>query len=131
MSISSITSATAVQGAPSPGPGPGAVSPVTPVAGPTRLGPAVTFDIHTPPLEHEAAETHDDPHASQAAQREARIQIDQDTRTIVYQEVDPSSGDIVIQLPDPVVLKARAYAERAAATAAAAAAEDHPVDRTA
>jgi hypothetical protein len=98
------------------------VSPVTAVAGPTRLGPAVTFDIHTAPPEQET-------HEAQAAQQhEARIHIDRETRTIVYQEVDPASGDIVIQLPDPVVLKARAYADRAAA---AAAAEDHPVDRTA
>jgi len=127
MSISSITSATAAQGAPTPVTGPGAVSPVTPVTGPTRLGPAVTFDIHTAPPEHEASDGQD-PHAAQAAQREARIHIDRETRTIVYQEVDPSSGDIVIQLPDPVVLKARAYADQAAA---AAAADDHPVDRTA
>jgi hypothetical protein len=101
------------------------VSPVTAVAGPTRLGPAVTFDIHTAPPENEAPEVHE---VQAAQQREARIHIDRETRTIVYQEVDPSSGDIVIQLPDPVVLKARAYADQAAA---AAAAEDHPVDRTA
>ncbi|WP_143103823.1 hypothetical protein [Methylobacterium gossipiicola] len=105
---------------------------MTPVIGPTRLGPAVTFDIHTTRPDHddEAPEGHDR-HAAQATQREARIRIDQDTKSIVYQEVDPSSGDIVIQLPDPVVLKARAYADRAAAAASEAAAEDHPVDRKA
>lgn len=125
MSISSITSVSAVQG--SLGTGMGPVTPVPPVPGPTRLGPAVTFDIHTTAPEDESPETRDVPPVEVAP--DARIRIDQDTRTVVYQEVDPSSGDVVIQLPDPVVLKARAYADRAAA--AEASTEAHPVDRTA
>ncbi|KQP88175.1 hypothetical protein ASF60_00895 [Methylobacterium sp. Leaf113] len=59
---------------------------------------------------------------------EPRIRIDQDTKTVIYQEVDPASGDVVIQLPDPVVLKARAYAEAAEARAKLSA---RPLDLTA
>ena len=44
------------------------------------------------------------------------------------QEVDPNSGDVVVQLPDPVVLKARAYAEAAEARAKPT---SRPLDRSA
>lgn len=51
----------------------------------------------------------------------AQIVRDSQTRSMIYQVLDPRSGDIVVQLPSVVVLKARAYAEREAAQAADAA----------
>ncbi|WP_210248451.1 MULTISPECIES: hypothetical protein [Methylobacterium] len=53
--------------------------------------------------------------------------VDADTKSIVYQVIDSSYGNVVVQLPDPAVLKSRAYAEAAAAKAQA----ERPVDRTA
>ncbi|KQP16341.1 hypothetical protein [Methylobacterium sp. Leaf93] len=59
---------------------------------------------------------------------ERRITVDQDTKSLVYQVVDPNSGDVVVQLPEATILRARAYAE---ATAMRAKEDQRPVDRTA
>ncbi|GJE16227.1 hypothetical protein [Methylobacterium marchantiae] len=94
-----------------------AVQPIQPVTAPAPLAPAVKVDIRSndkPPAERPAPE----PAESKAVEQNTqRIRIDQDTKTIVYQVVDPSSGDVVVQLPDATVLKARAYADAAAAKA--------------
>lgn len=113
---------------------PAPIPPVQPVSAPAPLAPAVQVDIR----DRERAgdpragterkpELADEPRRSAAAP-EPRIRIDRDTKAVVYQEVDPGSGDVVVQLPDPVVLKARAYAEAAEARARPAA---RPLDRTA
>ena len=120
MSISTITATLAFRGA---GAGPAPVQPVAPISAPEPLAPAVRLDIRNP--ERDAPRSVPD---AAATPNEARIRIDRDTRTVVYQEVDPASGDVIIQLPDPVILKARAYAEQAAA---ARATTEHPLDRTA
>ncbi|KQP10538.1 hypothetical protein ASF28_05305 [Methylobacterium sp. Leaf99] len=122
MSISTITATPAFRG---PGAGPAPVQPVTRVAAPEPLAPAVRLDIRIPAPERDAPRPVTD---AAATPNEARIRIDRDTRTVVYQEVDPASGDVIVQLPDPVILKARAYAEQAAA---ARATTEHPLDRTA
>jgi len=128
MQISTITPILAVR---SPAPGPAPVAPVSPVAAPEPLAPAVRVDIRNDNREDIRArerETSPPRPDAAAAPTEARVRIDRDTRTVVYQEVDPASGDVVIQLPDPVILKARAYAEQAAA---ARATTGRPLDRTA
>lgn len=117
MQISTITATPAFRG---PGAGP---APVAPAAAPEPLAPAVRVDIRNPERDTPRPE----PDAA-VTPNEARVRIDRDTRTVVYQEVDPASGDVVIQLPDPVILKARAYAEQAAA---ARATTERPLDRTA
>lgn len=116
---------------------PAPISPVQPVQAPAPLAPAVKVDIRSQDQSSDARigtarapEPDEDartPRAAQAAM-EPRIRIDQDTKTVIYQEVDPASGDVVIQLPDPVVLKARAYAEAAEARAKLSA---RPLDLTA
>jgi hypothetical protein len=121
MQISTITPILAVR---SPAPGPAPVAPVSPVAAPEPLAPAVRVDIR----EREREAPPPEPDAAAAKPTEARVRIDRDTRTVVYQEVDPASGDVVIQLPDPVILKARAYAEQAVT---ARATTGRPLDRTA
>ncbi|MCJ2036911.1 hypothetical protein [Methylobacterium sp. J-068] len=129
MSISSIGAVPAFRGT---GAGPSPIPPVQPVQAPAPLAPAVRVDIQsqergsdprfgTRPAPSQEAK-------AGAAAAEPRIRIDQDTKTVVYQEVDPSSGDVVIQLPDPVVLKARAYAEASEMRAHPA---GRPLDRTA
>ena len=86
------------------------------------LEPAVTVDLG------ESAR------AAERASLDYRTQFirDQDTRQMVYQVVDPGSGDVVVQLPTATVLKARAYAEATAARAAPVKGEvKQPVDRIA
>ena len=46
-----------------------------------------------------------------ASSGNARFVRDADTRAIVYQVVDPSSGDVIVQLPTETVLRNRAYDE--------------------
>ena len=58
--------------------------------------------------------------AADKAEYRAQVVRDNDTREMVYQVLDPLSGDIVVQLPSGVVLKARAYAETEAARTAEA-----------
>lgn len=106
----------------------------TPVPQPIRLEPAVRVDIRAGDQaqagaeEGTRAEPDPDSSSTRAAEQERRITIDEATKTIVYQVVDTSSGDVVVQLPDAIVLKARAYAETAAIRAGNA---QRPLDRTA
>ena len=111
---------------------PARIPPVQPVQAPAPLAPAVQVDIRgqdqgTDPRASTARTSAPDAKATQTAM-EPRIRIDQDTKSVVYQEVDPNSGDVVVQLPDPVVLKARAYAEAAEARAKPT---SRPLDRSA
>lgn len=111
---------------------PTSVLPVQPVTAPAPLTPAVQVDIRgqeqgSDPRAGERGLRPQDARSTEAA-REPRIRIDQDTKAVVYQEVDPNSGDVVVQLPEPTVLKARAYAEAAEARARPA---TRPLDRTA
>lgn len=76
----------------------------------TPLEPAVKLDLSA-----------DAPSpAADKAEYRAQVVRDNDTREMVYQVLDPLSGDIVVQLPSVVVLKARAYAETEAARTAEA-----------
>lgn len=83
-------------------------------AEPTRtpLEPAVKLDL--------SAEADAPSPAADKAEYRAQVVRDNDTREMVYQVLDPLSGDIVVQLPSVVVLKARAYAETEAARTAEA-----------
>jgi len=94
-------------------------------AEPTRtpLEPAVKLDL--------SAEAEAPSPAQTEADYRAQYVRDADARQMVYQVVDPASGDIVVQLPTVTVLKARAYAEREAAQAARAGAQTAQVDRKA
>jgi hypothetical protein len=131
MSITSIGATSPVRGI---GATPAPIPPVQPVPAPAPLAPAVRVDIRSqdPGTDRraEAPRTSDPIQDAKAAQTamEPRIRIDTDTKAVVYQEVDPNSGDVVVQLPDPVVLKARAYAEAAEARTRSVA---RPLDRTA
>ncbi|KQO70005.1 hypothetical protein [Methylobacterium sp. Leaf88] len=130
----SITSLGAVLPARVTGATPAPSPPVQPVQAPAPLAPAVRVEIRSlDPAADPRAGTVRTPTPEQDAKAtqivmEPRIRIDQDTKAVVYQEVDPNSGDVVVQLPDPVVLKARAYAEAAEARAKPVA---RPFDRTA
>ncbi len=85
------------------------VTPVRPVAGPSNgpesrvLDPAVSIDVRP-----EAS-------AAKPSEPEQRAYIrDQDTASLVFRVTDPKTGDVVMQIPDEVILKARAYAREAA-----------------
>ena len=126
-------SITSIGAAPPPrslGATPGPIPPVQPVRAPAPLEPAVRVDIRAsdPGIDPRAGTRPVPEETRDETATEPRIRIDKDTKAVVYQEVDPMSGDVVVQLPDPVVLKARAYAEAAEARARPA---THPVDRTA
>lgn len=85
------------------------------LTGSHALGPAVSLRIG--PESSGAAGD-----GSKAAQPEAESRgyvRDAESRSLVYQVVDPKSGDIVVQIPDAVVLKARTYAREAAASQSA------------
>lgn len=106
-----------------------AVQPVEPPQPAARpLEPAVRVDIRSGERPVAAADAPRPADAPPVEQTERRVTVDTETKSLVYQVVDAASGDIVVQLPDPVVLKARAYAEAAAAKVQAAA---RPLDRTA
>lgn len=94
-----------------------------PERGGTPLEPAVKLDLGS------GAEA-PSPGAGQADYKN-QIVRDSDTREMVYQVVDPLSGDIVVQLPSVTVLKARAYAQSEAARAADAARGQAGLDRSA
>lgn len=101
------------------------VAPVAPVAAP--LEPAVQFDVR-PNLEPSREPAIPVAENVGPARDEGRVTVDTDTKSLVYQVIDPDSGDVVVQLPDAAILKARAYAE----TAAARSKDDaHPLDLTA
>ena len=63
------------------------------------LEPAVKLDIGT-------------------SSRETRFIRDTDTRAIVFQVVDPGSGDVLAQLPSETALRNRAYANAGTQNAA-------------
>ncbi|WP_082494565.1 MULTISPECIES: hypothetical protein [unclassified Methylobacterium] len=124
MNISEVTATTPIRTA-----APAPVVPVkaadAPAAAP--LQPAVRLDIR--PISNPASPVAENrPVEVEAERTERRVTVDQDTKTLVYQLVDPGSGDVVVQLPDPVVLKARAYAAVAAARSEVG---ERPLDRTA
>ncbi|GJD38414.1 MULTISPECIES: hypothetical protein [Methylobacterium] len=93
----------------------------------TPLDPPVRFDVRlddAPVADDQAPK----PDTEAPTADERRITVDQDTKSLVYQVVDPNSGDVVVQLPEATILRARAYAE---ATAMRAKEDQHPLDRTA
>lgn len=102
------------------------VAPPQPVAKP--LEPAVRLDIRSGDRPVPVAEEPRPAETAPVDRTERRVTIDADTKSVVYQVVDAEYGDIVIQIPDPVVLKARAYAEAAAAKSQSG---ERPLDRTA
>ncbi|WP_375464085.1 hypothetical protein [uncultured Methylobacterium sp.] len=115
MSLPAIT-------APPPGPAPG-VTPIRPVpapgpAGGDVLGPAVSLRIGPDAAGAPAASNGKTVQARPEAESRGYVR-DAESRSLVFQVVDPASGDIVVQIPDAVVLKARAYAREAAASLAA------------
>lgn len=93
--------------------------------GPERtLEPAVTLDIGGEAKPERAGRGETD--------YTTHFVRDPDAHQIVYQVVDPLSGDVVVQLPSVTVLKARAYAAANAARAAPVAPViQPPVDRIA
>lgn len=95
---------------------------------PAALAPAVRIDIRAADAARPAEAGRSETKASGEDAVERHNRIDPDTKTLVYQEVDQASGDIVVQIPDAVVLKARAYVE---AQAARNQRVERPVDRTA
>ena len=82
------------------------VAPIRPVAAPAQAGasdsrvldPAVSLDLRP---EAEAKPTE--------PERRAYVR-DADTQSLVFRVTDPKTGDVVMQIPDEVILKARAYA---------------------
>lgn len=85
------------------------VTPVRPVAEPVRneapasrtLDPAVSVEVT--------------PEAADAKQPERRAYTrDADSQSLVFRVTDPQTGDVVMQIPDEVILKARAYARESA-----------------
>ncbi len=76
------------------------------------LGPAVSLDIggESEPAKESGRESGPE---TRGYVREA------ESNALVYQVVDPQTGDVVIQIPDEVVIKARAYAREVAASQAA------------
>lgn len=132
LSISSVSTAPVAPNNPSvnsPTPAPKA-APVTRVA--TPLDPPVKFDVRrdeTPAADEPASKSD----IGLPTADERRVTVDQDTKSIVYQVVDPDSGDVVVQLPEATLLRARAYAEATANRASAfrATEDEQPVDRTA
>ncbi|MDR7036968.1 MULTISPECIES: flagellar protein FlaG [Methylobacterium] len=76
------------------------------------LAPAVSLSIG------EAAETRNAAETAQQNARSGAYTRDAESQTLVYQVVDPASGDVVIQIPDEVVLRARVYAREASEAAA-------------
>ncbi|WP_162559799.1 hypothetical protein [Methylobacterium radiodurans] len=89
----------------------------------TPLEPAVRIDL--------SADADAPSPAPTEADYRAQYVRDAEARQMVYQVVDPASGDIVVQLPSVTVLKARAYAEREAAQTARPGAQTAQIDRTA
>ncbi len=81
------------------------VTPVRPVAGPSDgpesrvLDPAVSIDVHPDAAEAKPSEP----------ERRGYIR-DQDSASLVFRVTDPKTGDVVMQLPTEMVLRARAYA---------------------
>lgn len=83
----------------------------------TPLGPAYSLSI--------TAEAAPDAQTKGEAARQAEAKAsadgvyirDTDSRSYVFQVVDPLSGDVTIQIPSEVVLKARVYARESSEAA--------------
>ncbi|MBB2960366.1 flagellar protein FlaG [Methylobacterium sp. R2-1] len=83
------------------------VTPVRPVADTDRneastsrvLDPAVTVAVSPENTEAKPSEP----------ERRAYIR-DAESKSLVFRVTDPQTGDVVMQIPDEVILKARAYA---------------------
>ncbi|WP_246154408.1 flagellar protein FlaG [Methylobacterium oryzihabitans] len=73
------------------------------------LEPAVTLDL-SPEARRSASQA-----TEAAATAQARYRRDPDTRQMVFQVVDPTSGNVVDQLPSEAVLRARTYARESEA----------------
>lgn len=76
------------------------------------LGPAVSLEIGG---EGEASNEN----AREASPETRGYVRDAESKSLVYQVVDPASGDVVVQIPTEVVIKARVYAREVAANQAA------------
>ncbi len=92
-----------------------AVTPIRPVAEPIRseapasrvLAPAVSVDVGPENSEAKATE-------AKPTEPERRAYIrDADSQSLVFRVTDPQTGDVVMQIPDEVILRARAYAREA------------------
>jgi len=87
------------------------ITPVRPIAETVRdeapasrvLDPAVTVAVNP-----ESADTKPSEPERRAYTRDA------DSQSLVFRVTDPQTGDVVMQIPDEVILKARAYAREAA-----------------
>ena len=79
-------------------------------ADPQRLDPAVSVEVD-PAAAQKSAED--------AASEKRGFIRDSGSHALVYQVTDASTGDVVLQIPDEVVLKARAYARDAQPAAGA------------
>jgi hypothetical protein len=87
------------------------VSPAKPVES-VALGPAVSLEIGA---EGEPAKEG----AKEPGSENRGYVRDAESNALVYQIVDQRTGDIVVQIPDEVVIKARAFAREIAASQAA------------
>lgn len=86
------------------------VTPIRPVSGASSgpesrvLDPAVSIDVRP-----EAAE-------AKPAEPERRAYVrDRGSESLVFRVTDPKTGDVVMQIPDEVILRARAYARESSA----------------
>ncbi|GJE69104.1 flagellar protein FlaG [Methylorubrum podarium] len=87
------------------------VTPVRPVAETPRseaqasrvLDPAVTLAVNPENTEAKPSEP----------ERRAYVR-DAESQSLVFRVTDPQTGDVVMQIPDEVILKARAYARESA-----------------
>lgn len=81
------------------------VTPIRPVAAPSNgpeprvLDPAVSIDVRPDSAEAKPAEP----------ERRAYVR-DQNSESLVFRVTDPKTGDVVMQIPNEVILRARAYA---------------------
>ncbi len=104
---------------------------ITTVRPPTPASPAAGFESRAPVFDtaQQRSETKTlDPavsvelssHASEEAQTTAerrRYEVDSATQALVFRVTNVANGDVIVQIPDEVVLKARAYAQQTAAAA--------------
>lgn len=101
MDVSRLSPLTAIR---APEPPPPSPSPLTEVEAPAAvtLEPAVKLDLgrsSSPPRNDGD---------------ERRVAVDPRTQDLLYQVIDADLGTIMVQLPDPSVIKARAYAREEA-----------------
>ena len=82
-----------------------AAPPVEPTPAPTKvggsersLGPAVTVDVRGD--------------APSEASDKRGYERDSTSQALVYRVTDAASGDVIMQIPDEIVIKARAYARQ-------------------